>query len=99
MSWHYNLAKQTDDDGYVEHLLIEVYLNEDGDIWGYTEHTDILGYLQGTSGTHEDVMDEVVETLIQVQRDVICRPLIDLDTLITVKPDFAEELEVILGDN
>ena len=97
MSWHYNLAKKTGEDGIIEHQLIEVYLDDDDNIQGYTGHTDIFGYLLGEDGEDADIINEMLETLEHVRGD-LSRPVLDLDTVTTVGFDLGE-IEAILGDN
>ena len=82
MSWHYSLAKKTGEDGMIEHMLIEVFLDDNGDVMGYTGHTDIFGYLLGEEGRDDDVISEMLATLDNVRSDM-ARPVLDLDTLVT----------------
>jgi len=100
MTWHYQLATKVDDSGDLEYQLVEVFTNEDESIWGYTEHTDILGWLAGEIDSEEEIQSSILDTLEMVARDVAARPVLDLDSLVTVEPDFVKELEdvFILGE-
>ena len=97
MSWHYSLAKETKEDKVV-YSLIEVFTNDDGGIWGYTGHSDILGWIEQEvdAEDEEDDVDEkiaasILSTLHLVSKDVLTRPILDLDTLETVELDVGSD--------
>ena len=94
MTWHYSLAKSKEN-GY---QLIEVFANDDGGIWGCTGHSDILGWLAAEDEPEEEVITSILSTLEMVAKDLVTRPVLDLDTLEVVDADFKDDLEHMIDN-
>lgn len=73
----------------------ETYLNEDGEIWGYTsENTSPLDWVQDEKETNDKkIQDDVKDTLFHLLLDACVKPVLDLDKLETVDPDFLDDEE------
>jgi len=98
MTWQYRLSKQTVADK-VRYKLVEAYLNDEGEVWGYTGHLDVLNHLQHDNyDDDEQVRDDVLTVLFSVMSDIEL-PIIDEDNFIGASTGFEEELEAIRSDN
>ena len=99
MTWAYRVAKKKDLEGKTHYSLVEAFMNEEGEIWGHTNHLDILSHIQHDDyDDDEDVRDDVLTTFLQMLKDIE-DPFIDVDTFEYADSDFEEEIEAIKSDN
>ncbi len=101
MTWQYRLCKQKSDDETI-YSVREVYLNKDESIWGYAPCTNPLEWVEDEKDTTDDkIQKDIEQTLAHLLHDVTDKPVLDLDTLETVEPDFLDEemKEIIRSDN
>jgi len=99
MSWSYKLAKKKDIEGISRYMLVEAHHNDEGGIWGYTPHIDILQHIQHDDyDSDEEVKDSIVQTLCMVLSDTD-GDVLDLDTFVPASHAFEDELEAIKSDN
>tara|TARA_R110002096_G_scaffold80980_2_gene189205 strand:+ start:563 stop:868 length:306 start_codon:yes stop_codon:yes gene_type:complete len=101
MTWQYRLCKQKSDDETI-YSVREVYLNKDESIWGYTSCTNPLEWVEDEKDTTDEIIKkDIKKTLLHLLLDVGAEPVLDLDTLETVEPDFLDEemKEIIRSDN
>ena len=99
MTWAYRIAKKKDEAGDTHYSLVEAYMNDEGEIWGYTPHSDVLCHIQHDKyDDDEQVRDDVLSTLMLVLGDAE-KEMIDEDTFVPADTGFGEELEAIKRDN
>ena len=98
MTWAYRIAKKKDEAGDTHYQLVEAYMNDAGEIWGYTGHTDVLQHIQHDKyDDDEQVRDDILSTLMLVLSDIE-KDLIDIrlenlrfvEQSKTLKPDRAQ---------
>ena len=93
MTWTYRVAKKKDLSGNTHYSLVEAFMNEEGEIWGHTEHLDVVSHIQHDEyNEDEDVRDDILTTFIRMLRDIE-EPFIDIDTFEYADSGFEEELE------
>ena len=100
MTWSYRIAKETIK-GKVKYSLVEAYQNEEGGIWGYTNHTDTFGYIQHEEfDDDDDLIDSLTTTLAHLISD-IDKPIIDIDNFEPDDTGFGDidDIEVVMSDN
>ena len=99
MTWSYRIAKKKDLEGKTRYSLVEAFMNDEGEIWGYTPHSDILQHIQHDDyDTDEDLRDDILSTIMLVLGDAE-KDMIDEDTFVAASSGFEEELECIKGEN
>ena len=99
MTWGYRIAKEKDEAGDTHYQLVEAYMNDEGGIWGYTNHVDPLQHIQHDNyDDDEQVRDDILSTLMMVLSDIE-KDFIDIDTFRAASSGFEEELEVIKSGN
>ena len=99
MTWCYRIAKKKDLAGVARYSLVEAYLNDDGEVWGYTGHQDILSHIQYDDyDDDEQVIEDIQSTLLRVMLDS-GNDIIDIDTFEPASSGFEEELEAIKSEN
>ena len=98
MSWSYRLAKQKGDNDSICYSIVEVYMNKDGGIWGWTD-TDLFAWLEDPYMDEADIKEDIKGTLEHLMKDVVFGEVLNLDTLETVRPDFQDELDDIKESN
>ena len=98
MSWSYRIAKENVA-GTTRYKLVEAFMNDQGEIWGYTNHTDILGHIQYDDyDDDEQVVDDIQTVLFRVLLDAD-KDIIDIDNFVAASSGFEEELKQIKKEN
>ena len=98
MTWTYRIAKETIADK-VRYRLVEAYLNDEGGIWGYTPHVDILQHIQYDDYDDDEQLREDIASVLNMVLGDSMQPMIDIDTFVATSSGFEEELEVIKSGN
>jgi len=99
MTWAYRIAKKKDIEGKTRYSLVEAYMNEQGGIWGYTGHIDILQHIQHDAYDDDYQLLEDISSVLNLVLGDCLKPFIDEDTFIAAETDFDDELEAIKSDN
>ena len=98
MTWQYRIAKKTINDK-VMYSLVEAYSNDEGGIWGYTDHVDPFCYIQDDDfDSDDDLIESLTTTLAHLISD-IARDFIDVDNFVAAPSGFEQEIEAIKSDN
>lgn len=98
MTWAYRIAKKKDSNGDTRYSLVEAFMNDEGEIWGYTNHVDILRHIQYDDYEGDaELVKELFSVLNLVMGDAL-KDIIDEDNFIAASTGFEEELEAIKND-
>ena len=98
MTWAYRITKETVADK-VKYEIVEAFMNDEGKIWGYTGHTDILAHIQHDSYDDDEQLREDIASVLNMVLGDSMKPMIDVDNFVAASSGFEEELEHIKSDN
>ena len=92
MTWAYRIAKKKDLEGKTRYSLVEAFMNDEGEIWGYTPHSDILSHIQHDDFDDDaDMIRELFNTLNLVMGDAL-KDMIDEDTFVAASSGFEDDI-------